>query len=702
MADIMQRQRKAMVEHQLAGRGIKDRRVLEAMGEVPREAFVPERFREFAYEDSALPIEAGQTISQPYIVAQMLELAEIGPEDTVLEIGAGSGYAAAVMGRLARRVIAIERHDMLVKTARERLATLGYDNVEIMEGDGTKGWPEAAPFNAILVAAGGPVVPPALKEQLALGGRLIIPISEGTHQVLTRIRRTGEEQFEEEPHGLVAFVPLVGAQEWPPIVEAQSSPDQETQGEGARNESPQPTRGSPVDAVPHGVVSELAIATGNRPTSDLGFELRQAVHPFDRNEDLSGIATALFGNRRIVMLGEATHGTAEFYEARAEITADLVANHGFNIVAVEADWADAAAYNRIIHGRPAVEPGLSSPFTRFPRWMWRNDETFHLLTRLRDLNRSGDGGGPRAGFYGLDIYGLNGSIEAVLSYLDRVDPAAAVVARERYACLTPWRSDPVEYARMAASSTFHSCEDEASGMLVELLKKRLEYMEHDPRDGSSYFEAEQNARVVAGAEEYYRTMYRGSTESWNLRDEHMIETLERLLEHHGPGSKAVVWAHNSHVGDARATEMGQVREEHNIGQLARQRWGDQVALMGFGTGSGYVAASTHWDGPMEIKRVRAPHEGSYEALCRDTGLPGFLLDLTAQQNPQIIDMLSEPRLERAIGVIYRPDAELVSHYFSADLPKQFDAWVWLNETGAVSAVPAPGVTEERETYPFGL
>lgn len=690
----MERQRKAMVTRQLAARGIEDERVLAAMSEVPREAFVPDKLQEFAYEDSALPIEAGQTISQPYIVAQMIELAEMGREDIVLEVGAGSGYAAAVMGRLAKRVIAIERHEVLVKKARERMAFLGYDNVEIVLGDGTKGWPDAAPFDAILVAAGGPVVPPALKEQLAEGGRLIIPISSTTHEVLTRIRRTGADTFEEEGHGLVAFVPLVGAGEWPPMVEDESGEDSAT--------SVAPTGGgvnSPAAIGPHSSITELAIETGNRPTSSIGYELRQAALPFDRVEDLGGIVTALIGNRRIVMLGEATHGTAEFYNARAEITADLVTNHGFDIVAVEADWSDAAAYNRIIHGQPAVEPGLSAPFTRFPRWMWRNDETFHLLTRLRDLNCSGDGGKPRVSIYGLDIYGLSGSIEAVLHYLDGVDPAAAAIARQRYACLTPWRADPVAYARMGTSSTFRSCEDEASRMLVELLQKRIEYAE---RNGSAFFDAEQNARVVAGAEEYYRTLYRGSTESWNLRDRHMFETLERLLDHHGPASKAVVWAHNSHIGDARATEMGQVRGEHNIGQLARERWGDAVALVGFGTGSGYVAAASHWDGPMEIERVRPAQSGSYEACCHDTGLPAFVLSLLPDQRREVVEILSEPRLERAIGVIYRPETELISHYFSADLPHQFDAWVWFDETSPVTAVPAPGVAEERETYPFGL
>lgn len=689
----MVKKRHAMVERQLARRGIRDQRVLAAMGEVPREDFVPEGLKEFAYEDSALPIEAGQTISQPYIVAQMLELAEIGPDDTVLEVGAGSGYAAAVLGNLARRVIAIERHGALARKARERLAALGYDNVEIVEGNGTKGWPEAAPFDAILVAAGGAIVPPALKQQLNLGGRLIIPISGAVHQVLTRIRRTGSDTFDEESHGLVAFVPLVGAEEWPPMADddgAEEGVDEEDNSPGSASARTIDRSRAPATA--------LALTSGIGPLTTIGRELRRAAMPFEDRAGLRNLATGLFGDRRIVMLGEATHGTAEFYDARTEITVDLVARHGFNIVAVEADWSDAAAYNRIIHGRPATEPGLSPPFTRFPRWMWRNDETFHLLTRLRDINRAGDGGG-RASFHGLDIYGLNGSIEAVLRYLDRVDPAAAAVARERYACLTPWRSDPIEYARMAASSIFHSCQDEASKMLVELLRNRLEYMQ---RDGAAFFDAEQNARVVAGAEEYYRTMYRGSTDSWNLRDEHMFETLERLLDHNGPDSKAVVWAHNSHVGDARATEMGQVREEHNIGQLARQRWGDEVALIGFGTDIGTVAATTSWDGPMEIKRLRSAREGSYEACCRDTGLPAFLLDLTPDQQPDVLDLLSEPRLERAVGVIYRPDTELISHYFSADLTRQFDAWVWYEETNAVTAIPAAGVSEERETYPFGL
>lgn len=682
----MATKRKAMVEGQLARRGIRDQRVLEAMAKVPREDFVPEGLKEFAYEDSALPIEAGQTISQPYIVAQMLELAEIGPEDTVLEVGAGSGYAAAVMGHLARRVVAIELHEILARNARERLEALGIRNVEVIAGNGARGWPEAAPYDAILVAAGGPVVPPALKEQLNLGGRLIIPIAGPVHEVLTRIRRTGSETFEEEGHGLVAFVPLVGAEEWPPMV---------GDGEGEDESSEQ----APAAANGSGPTTGLALARRDVSTTTIGRELRRAAMPFDERAELSGIATGLFGDRRIVMLGEATHGTAEFYDARADITMDLVSRYGFNVVAVEADWSDAAAYDRIIHGRPAIEPGLSPPFTRFPRWMWRNDEVFHLLTRLRDCNRLGGGGAGRVNFHGLDIYGLNGSIEAVLHYLDRVDPAAASVARERYACLTPWRSDPIEYARMAASSIFHSCQDEASRMLVDLLKKRLDYVE---RDGSAYFDAEQNARVVAGAEEYYRTMYRGSAESWNIRDAHMFETLERLLDHYGPDSKAVVWAHNSHIGDARATEMGQVREEHNIGQLARQRWGDQVALIGFGTDTGTVAAATNWDGPMEVKRLRPVREGSYEACCRDSGLPAFVLDLTPNQRPDVLELLSGPHLERAIGVIYRPDTELASHYFSADLPKQFDAWVWIGETNAVTAVPAVGVEEERETYPFGL
>jgi erythromycin esterase-like protein len=331
--------------------------------------------------------------------------------------------------------------------------------------------------------------------------------------------------------------------------------------------------------------------------------------------------------------------------------------------------------------------------------MWRNGEVANFLNRLKAINQEIADPDRKCGFYGLDVYSLSASIEAVLTYLDKVDPATARIARERYGCLAPWRSDPVRYGRMALSRGYAVCERPVTEALLDLLKKRLDYL---IKDGEAFFDAEQNARIVAAAEQYYRVMYYGDAVSWNLRDQHMFDTLERLLAHRGPGSKAVVWAHNSHIGDAEFTEMGQVRGEHNIGQLARARFGADCALIGFGTDRGTVAAASDWDGPMEIKRVRPARADSYEGRSRDAGIPAFLLETGPGQREHIRDALAEPLLERAIGVIYRPETELLSHYFQAELSRQFDAWIWFTETKAVTARAEAHPHGPDETYPFGL
>ena len=330
--------------------------------------------------------------------------------------------------------------------------------------------------------------------------------------------------------------------------------------------------------------------------------------------------------------------------------------------------------------------------------MWRNGEVAAFLRRLKDIN---DGRAPdrRCGFYGLDVYSLLASIEAVLLYLDKVDPEAARVARERYGCLAPWRAEPVRYGRMALSRGYALCEKPVTDALLDLLHKRLDYL---VRDGEDFFAAEQNARIVTAAEQYYRVMYYGDAVSWNLRDQHMFDTLERLMAHRGPDAKAVVWAHNSHIGDAEFTEMGQVRGEHNIGQLARARFGESAALIGFGTDRGTVAAASDWDGKMEIKRVRPARDDSYEGRSRDANIPAFLLETGAGQKEHIRAELAEPLLERAIGVIYRPETELLSHYFQAELSRQFDAWIWFEETRAVAAHGEAHPHGPDETYPFGL
>jgi len=649
-----------MVERQLKARGIAHEDVLAAMAEVPREAFVPERLREFAYEDGPLPIGEEQTISQPYIVALMIEAADLLPGDRVLEVGAGSGYAAAVMSRIADRIFAIERHAALAESAQRRILDIGYENVAVIAGDGSLGLPEEAPFDAILVAAGGDQVPEPLKRQLAIGGRLVVPVGSESVQSLLCLTRTSEDDWSEDNLGGVRFVPLIGAHgRWE---------------DGNRAASD------------HRAARELTLAQC----------IAEAAEPLPDPDEDATFAERFdrFADRRVVLLGESSHGTHEFYAARAAITRRFVERHGFTIVAVEADWSDAEAIDRYIRDRPH-RPGTPPPFQRFPMWMWRNTEIDRLAHDLRAINET-RAPEDTAGFYGLDIYNMSGSIEAVLAYLDQHEPEAAAVARERYGCLTPWQAEPATYGRAALSRGYAACEQEVVAQCRELLERAFE-------EGEGMFGAAMNARLIASAERYYRVMYYGGAESWNLRDRHMAETLEHLLEQGGPDSKALVWAHNSHIGDARATEMGRVRGEHNIGQLVRERWGQQSALIGFGTHIGTVTAADDWDSPRKIKRVLPSRRDSYERQCHDSGVRRFLLDLSEGRHEALRQRLAEPRLERFVGVIYRPETERWSHYSEAVLPEQFDAWVWLDETRALTALgpPEPG-HGLPETYPFGV
>lgn len=657
-------ERRRMVETQVANRGVRDEPVLRAMREVPREAFVPDDVAEFAYRDSPLPIAEEQTISQPYIVALMAEALELDRNDRVLEVGTGSGYAAAVLSRIASEVYTVERHATLAEWARERLEAAGYDNVHVRHGDGTRGWPEHAPYDAIVAAAGGPEVPESLKEQLAVGGRIVIPIGPTLRlQELVRITRVGEDEWEREDLGGVRFVPLIGEEGW----------------RDGNPTSTAPVRREPVET----------------PTTLPG-RIRAAAEPFESIEDadLDGLLDRI-GDARVVLLGEATHGTSEFYRMRARITRELIERAGFTIVAAEADWPDAARIDHYVRHLDAP-PSEWTAFSRFPTWLWRNDEFRELVDWMHRRNAGLDEDA-QAGFYGLDLYSLHTSIHRVLRYLDEVDPDAARTARERYGCLSPWESDPAVYGRSVLSGRHRECEDEVAAILEDLLDRRMEYLR---RDGTRFHDAVQNARLVADAERYYRAMYYGGDRSWNLRDTHMFETLKLLLEHRGPDARAVVWAHNSHLGDASATEMG-ARGQLNLGQLAREEWGEDAYLVGFGTHSGTVAAASDWDGPMEIKDVRPSHERSYERLCHDAETPAFLLPLR-HADDELRRELGDPRLERMIGVIYRPETELMSHYVQAELPRQFDEWIWFDQSEAVTPLDTVELKGMPETYPFGL
>jgi erythromycin esterase-like protein len=416
----------------------------------------------------------------------------------------------------------------------------------------------------------------------------------------------------------------------------------------------------------------------------------------------------LAGNARFVLLGEASHGTHEFYHERAQITQRLIKEKGFTAVAVEADWPDAYRINRYVRGvsDDAFATEALSDFKRFPAWMWRNTEVAEFLEWLRTYNDALSPQHTRAGFYGLDLYSLQASMEAVLRYLEKVDPEAAKVARYRYACFDQFGGDTQNYGFAASLGLAKSCEEEVVAQLLDLQRRVSESARRDGRIAEDeLFYAEQNARLVKNAEQYYRSMFLEEVSSWNLRDRHMVETLEALVTHfdrQGRRTKVVVWAHNSHLGDARATQMGE-RGELNVGQLVREQHGGDAVLVGFTTHHGTVTAASEWGGPAERKKVRPALSDSYEEIFHDTEVPEFLL--TWRKGDSAAEVLREPKLERAIGVIYRPDTERASHYFRARLRDQFDAVLHFDETRAVEPLERTAewdTGEVPETFPFAV
>jgi erythromycin esterase-like protein len=456
------------------------------------------------------------------------------------------------------------------------------------------------------------------------------------------------------------------------------------------------------------LLAEARRAGKGRATGETTVEkVRRHAMPFlGEASDYLRIADEIEGSR-FVLIGEATHGTHDFYRVRAEITKHLIEERGFNAVAVEADWPDADRVNRFVRDlgedREAIE-SLES-FQRFPIWMWRNADVLDFIGWLREHNDDATDERRKVGFYGLDLYSLHRSAEAVLHYLDRVDREAAKRAKARYECFEAFPENGTSYGEAASFGLVDSCEDEVVRALVELQSRSNEYRSRDGRfHPDDQFYAEQNARLVRNAEQYYRVMYRGHNAAWNLRDQHMLETLEaidahlrdRLSEH----PKIVVWAHNSHLGDARATELGR-RGEWNLGQLVRERHPD-AALFGFSMYQGTVTAAREWgDAPQRMK-VRPALETSWEYLFHETGIPRFFVSM---RNQELAEVLRPDRLQRAIGVIYRPETERMSHYFGASLANQFDLVLHFDETRAVEPLDRIGAWAEDqmpETYPSGL
>jgi erythromycin esterase-like protein len=433
--------------------------------------------------------------------------------------------------------------------------------------------------------------------------------------------------------------------------------------------------------------------------------LREAAHPLTGGASDYDPLIDLIGDARFVLIGEASHGTADFYRERAAITWRLIVEKGFSAVAAEADWPDARRVDRHLRGLGSDGSAVEAlaGFQRFPAWMWRNDEVARFITALRARNDSRPPAA-RAGFYGLDLYSLRASMEAVLEFLERVDPAAARRARERYGCFDHVVGDPQNYGLAAGLGLTSSCQDAVVAQLLDLQRRAGDYTRRDgAEERDEIFSAQQNARLVMHAEAYYRSMFLAEESSWNLRDRHMADILEALADHLG-GAKAriVVWAHNSHLGDARATEMAN-RGELNLGQLVRQRHGRHTVSIGFTTYAGTVTAAESWDAPAERKRLRPALDGSHEDLFHRTGVGRFLL--LCHGNHAVAEALHEPRLERAVGVIYRPDSERRSHYFHADLARQFDAVIHLDETSAVTPLERTARWdhgEVPETFPSGI
>jgi erythromycin esterase-like protein len=434
-------------------------------------------------------------------------------------------------------------------------------------------------------------------------------------------------------------------------------------------------------------------------------ELLESIHPLSESpSDWDGLLDCV-GEAQIALIGEASHGTQEFYRYRAMLTKRLIVEKGFTAVAVEADWPDAHRVHRYVTGRSRDVTGLEAlgDFTRFPLWMWRNTEVLGFVAWLHAHNAGLHRDQPPVGFYGLDLYSLHASIHAVLAFLETTDPAAAKRARERYSCFDHFGRESDESFAAVNLGLSAGCEEEAISQLVEL--RRLSARppaDHDLSPDEIFF-AEQNARLIKNAERYYRAMFH-AVSSWNVRDRHMAETLEILISYlsrHSERPKIVVWEHNSHLGDARATQMGDAGEV-NVGQLVRERHGSDARLIGFTSYTGTVTAASDWNGQTEHKSVRPALPDSYEALFHQCGVPSFFL---TWEHARAADVLRERRLERAIGVVYRPESERLSHYFYASLPQQFDAVIHLDRTTALTPLDRPAGwvgADAPETYPSGF
>jgi protein-L-isoaspartate(D-aspartate) O-methyltransferase len=640
------RERARMVERQLVRRGISDVRVLAAFRDVPREAFVSENLEEVAYEDSPLPIGEGQTISQPFVVALTLEALELRGVERVLEIGTGSGYSAALLGRLAREVYTVERIPSLARAAAERLAAFGAERVRVVCADGSLGLPEHAPYDAIAVAAAGPRVPERLLEQLATGGRLVMPVGGEEGQRLVRVTRYGEHELIEEKLLDVSFVPLIGAAAWP---------------------EPRTERGA-----------------AEPPGPEAAAVVRRAAEPFRRDEPVP-VASLLerIGDARVVLLGCAMDGAAELQRARVEITEALLAVKGFDLVAVDGDWIDGARVDEHVRGR-APRAGLPlSAFARFPEVRYRNREVDAFVDRLREHDAD-------VGFHALDVLGTSAALAVALERLEETDPERAADVKRRWASLSPWRRGATD---LVGGDAGRALEDE----LVETLGARARASSLAAReDGQRLGEAAR--RACADPERYFRRLLEGELDAWSMRTEHMADVLRALLADRDPASRAIVWTSDAQVADARATETG-VRGHRTLGQLCRATFGGDAYLVGMGADHGAVLASPAWGTPPRRVALRPAAERSYEHLFHEAGHEAFLLALR-DAAPPVRRALRAPRLARYVGAVYKPERELATHYLYASLPAAFDEIVFFDRVTPIEPIGVQPTCDPDAAHPL--
>ncbi|OGS74294.1 MAG: hypothetical protein A3F91_04410 [Flavobacteria bacterium RIFCSPLOWO2_12_FULL_35_11] len=643
--------KKFEIRTQLKDKGIKNQLLLDAFENIPKTFFLSKEFYPYTFENTTIENELIKVEPRIFAVAKMLENLKIKTGDKILAIGLDSVYVLAILSGICKEVYTVEENEAYAEWALEVLKNVNITNVFIAVGNHKKGWKEKAPFDAILITSEFEEVSNHIKEQLKIGGQLLVPIGpDWAHIIFEIIERVSETGYNIEKLKDNFFIrnpkilPEIGTEDFP---------EKE-------------------------IVDEITAKT----------QAFSSIKEFPMDKLLERI-----GDAQVVLLGEASHGTSEFYVTRQEITKALIEKKGFNFVCAEADWSDAEQINSYVRNQQTQKDW--APFMRFPQWMWKNKEVLHFVEWMKKYNAKNNN---KTGFYGLDLYGLENSIELVINYLEKVDADLANLAKSKYSCITPYMTDPAIYGKLVVSHQLESCEKEVLKMLVDLLKNKNK-LNHAPE----YFYAYQNANVIVDAERYYKAMYYGSAESWNLRDFHMFYTLKSLLSYFGPQTKAVIWAHNSHIGNALATEMYS-RGEINIGHLCKEHFGEKSYHIGFGTHTGTVAAAHNWGNAMNVIKVNNSLPKSYENLCHKTQISSFTLPLREQfAGKKLRKLLNTPKLERAIGVIYRPETERQSHYFQAVLPAQFDEYIFFNESQAITPITPTNVSPKLlENHPFAL